>query len=62
MPLTAGSQAVVGEARRAASADAVVSVDALHLAPDLAAAGREVLRILRPSHRLVLTQLATADP
>ena len=33
----------------------VVSVDALHLAPDLAAAGRKVLRILRPSHRLVLT-------
>jgi ubiquinone/menaquinone biosynthesis C-methylase UbiE len=39
----------------AASADAVVSIDALHLAPDLAAAGREVLRILRPRHRLVLT-------
>jgi ubiquinone/menaquinone biosynthesis C-methylase UbiE len=39
----------------AASADAVVSIDALHLARDLAAAGREVLRILRPSHRLVLT-------
>jgi SAM-dependent methyltransferase len=27
----------------------------LHMAPDLAAAGREVLRILRPGHRLVLT-------
>ena len=39
----------------AATADAVVSVDALHLAPDLAAAGREVRRILRPGHRLVLT-------
>jgi ubiquinone/menaquinone biosynthesis C-methylase UbiE len=39
----------------AASADAVVSVDALHLAADLAAAGREVLRILRPGHRLVAT-------
>jgi SAM-dependent methyltransferase len=39
----------------AAGADAVVSVDALHMAADLAAAGREVLRILRPGHRLVLT-------
>jgi ubiquinone/menaquinone biosynthesis C-methylase UbiE len=39
----------------AATADAVVSIDALHLAADLAAAGREVLRILRPGHRLVLT-------
>jgi ubiquinone/menaquinone biosynthesis C-methylase UbiE len=38
-----------------ATADAVVSIDALHMAPDLAAAGREVLRILRPGHRLVLT-------
>jgi ubiquinone/menaquinone biosynthesis C-methylase UbiE len=38
-----------------ATADAVVSIDALHLAVDLAAAGREVLRILRPDHRLVLT-------
>jgi SAM-dependent methyltransferase len=57
-----GSQAVVGEARRAASADAVVSVDALHLAPDLAAAGREVLRILRPSHRLVLTSWQPRTP
>jgi SAM-dependent methyltransferase len=53
---------VVGEARRAASADAVVSVDALHLAPDLAAAGREVLRILRPSHRLVLTSWQPRTP
>jgi SAM-dependent methyltransferase len=39
----------------AATADAVVSIDALHMAPDLAAAGREILRILRPGHRLVLT-------
>jgi ubiquinone/menaquinone biosynthesis C-methylase UbiE len=38
-----------------ATADAVVSIDALHFAADLAAAGREVLRILRPGHRLVLT-------
>ena len=52
----------MGEARRAASADAVVSVDALHLAPDLAAAGREVLRILRPSHRLVLTSWQPRTP
>jgi ubiquinone/menaquinone biosynthesis C-methylase UbiE len=39
----------------AASADAVVSIDALHFAADLAAAGHEVVRILRPGHRLVLT-------
>jgi ubiquinone/menaquinone biosynthesis C-methylase UbiE len=39
----------------AAIADAVVSIDALHMAPDLAAAGREILRILRPGNRLVLT-------
>src|SRR4029453_12173635 len=58
----AGAQAGVGEARLTASADAVVSVDALHLAPDLAAAGREVLRILRPSHRLVLTTWQTPAP
>jgi SAM-dependent methyltransferase len=38
-----------------AIADAVVSIDALHMAPDLAVAGREVLRILRPGNRLVLT-------
>jgi ubiquinone/menaquinone biosynthesis C-methylase UbiE len=37
------------------TADAVVSIDALHFAADLAAAGREVLRVLRPDHRLVLT-------
>jgi ubiquinone/menaquinone biosynthesis C-methylase UbiE len=46
-----------------AVADAVVSIDALHFAADLPAAGREVLRILRPGHRLVLTgwQPRTAD-
>jgi SAM-dependent methyltransferase len=38
-----------------AVADAVVSIDALRFAADLPAAGREVLRILRPGHRLVLT-------
>jgi SAM-dependent methyltransferase len=38
-----------------AIADAVVSVDALHFAADLAVAAREVVRILRPGHRLVLT-------
>jgi ubiquinone/menaquinone biosynthesis C-methylase UbiE len=46
----------------AAVADAVVSIDALHLAADLAAAGREVLRILRPSHRLVLTSWQPRTP
>ena len=38
-----------------AIADAVVSIDALHFAGDPATAGREVLRILRPGRRLVLT-------
>jgi SAM-dependent methyltransferase len=38
-----------------AIADAVVSVDALHFAADLAAAAREVARVLRPANRLVLT-------
>lgn len=38
-----------------AIADAVVSIDALHLAADPPAAGREALRILRPGRRLVLT-------
>jgi SAM-dependent methyltransferase len=46
----------------AAIADAVISIDALHLAPDLAAAGREVLHILRPSHRLVLTSWQPRTP
>jgi ubiquinone/menaquinone biosynthesis C-methylase UbiE len=46
----------------AAVADAVVSIDALHLAADLAAAGREVLRILRPGHRLVLTSWQPRSP
>jgi ubiquinone/menaquinone biosynthesis C-methylase UbiE len=45
-----------------ATADAVVSIDALHLAVDLAAAGREVLRILRPGHRLVLTSWQPQTP
>jgi ubiquinone/menaquinone biosynthesis C-methylase UbiE len=38
-----------------ASADAVVSIDALHFAADVTAAGREALRILRGGRRLVLT-------
>jgi ubiquinone/menaquinone biosynthesis C-methylase UbiE len=45
-----------------AVADAVVSIDALHMAPDLAAAGREVLRVLRPGHRLVLTSWQPRTP
>ena len=39
----------------AAVADAVVCIDAMHFAVDLAAAAAEVLRILRPGGRLVLT-------
>jgi ubiquinone/menaquinone biosynthesis C-methylase UbiE len=38
-----------------ASADAVVSIDALHFAADPAVAAGEVLRILRPGRRLALT-------
>jgi ubiquinone/menaquinone biosynthesis C-methylase UbiE len=47
---------------RDAVADAVVSIDALHLAADLPAAGREILRILRPGHRLVLTSWQPRTP
>jgi SAM-dependent methyltransferase len=50
---------VVGDLSRtglpAATADAVVSVDALHFAADPAAAAAEVRRVLRPGGRLVLT-------
>jgi SAM-dependent methyltransferase len=50
---------VVGDLTRtglpAAVADAVVSVDAFHFAPDPAAAAAEARRILRPGRRLVLT-------
>jgi len=46
----------------ASSADAVVSIDALHLAADPAAAGREALRILRPGGRLVLTSWQPRTP
>jgi len=50
---------VVGDLARTGlpddSADAAVSVDAFHFAADPAAAAREVLRVLRPGRRLVLT-------
>jgi SAM-dependent methyltransferase len=39
----------------AATADAVVSIDAFHFAADPAAAAAEARRILRPGRRLVLT-------
>lgn len=45
-----------------ASADAIVSIDALHFATDLAAAVREALRILRPGRRLVLTNWQPRKP
>jgi SAM-dependent methyltransferase len=45
-----------------ATADGVVSIDALHFAGDLAAAGREALRILRPGGRLVLTSWQRRTP
>jgi SAM-dependent methyltransferase len=45
-----------------ATADGVVSIDALHFAGDLTAAGREALRILRPGRRLVLTSWQPRTP
>jgi ubiquinone/menaquinone biosynthesis C-methylase UbiE len=57
--LDAAARFVVGDLAATgladAVADAVVSVDALHFAADVPAAGREVLRVLRPGRRLVLT-------
>ena len=43
-------------------ADAVVSIDALHFAADPTAAAREVLRLLRPGGRLVLTNWQPRSP
>jgi ubiquinone/menaquinone biosynthesis C-methylase UbiE len=45
-----------------AVADAVVCVDAMHFATDLAAAAAEALRILRPGGRLVLTNWQPRSP
>jgi SAM-dependent methyltransferase len=48
-----------------ATADAVVSLDALHFAPDPHAAAAEVTRLLRPASRFVLTgwqPVTTDDP
>jgi SAM-dependent methyltransferase len=45
-----------------ASADAVVSIDALHFAADPTAAAREALRLLRPGGRLALTNWRPRDP
>jgi SAM-dependent methyltransferase len=44
-----------------ATADAVVSIDALHFAADPAAAAREALRLLRPGGRLALTNWQARD-
>jgi SAM-dependent methyltransferase len=67
--LEAGARFVVGDLAATgladAVADAVVSVDALHFAADALAAAREVLRVLRPGRRLVLTgwrPRAAGDP
>lgn len=46
----------------AASADAVVCIDALHFAVDPTAAGREALRLLRPGGRLALTNWQARNP
>jgi ubiquinone/menaquinone biosynthesis C-methylase UbiE len=45
-----------------ATADAVVSIDALHFAADPTAAAREALRLLRPSGRLALTSWQPQNP
>jgi ubiquinone/menaquinone biosynthesis C-methylase UbiE len=45
-----------------ATADAVVSIDALHFAADPTAAAREALRLLRPGGRLALTNWQPRDP
>jgi ubiquinone/menaquinone biosynthesis C-methylase UbiE len=44
------------------AADAVVSIDTLHFAVDPTAAAREVLRLLRPGGRLVLTNWQPRSP
>jgi SAM-dependent methyltransferase len=46
----------------AATADAVVSVDALHFAPDPRAAAAETVRLLRPGARLVITGWQPVTP
>jgi ubiquinone/menaquinone biosynthesis C-methylase UbiE len=46
----------------AATADAVVSIDALHFAADPTAAAREALRLLRPGGRLALTNWQPRNP
>jgi SAM-dependent methyltransferase len=51
-----------GTGLAAASADAVVCIDALHFARDVTAAAREVARILRPGRRLVLTNWQPQAP
>jgi ubiquinone/menaquinone biosynthesis C-methylase UbiE len=43
------------------SVDAVVGVDALHFAPDPLAAARELLRVVRPGGRIVVTLWSTAE-
>jgi ubiquinone/menaquinone biosynthesis C-methylase UbiE len=45
----------------AATADAVVSIDALHFAADPTAAAQEALRLLRPGGRLALTNWQPRD-
>jgi len=45
-----------------ASADAAVSIDALHFAADPAAAAAEVRRVLRPGRRLVMTNWQPKTP
>jgi SAM-dependent methyltransferase len=44
------------------TADAVVSIDALHFAPDLDRAAAEIVRLLRPGGRLVVTTWQPHQP
>lgn len=53
---------LAGTGLPAASADAVVCIDALHFAADLVAGAGEALRVLRPGGRLVLTNWQPRTP
>lgn len=45
-----------------ASADAILCIDAFHFASSISATAREVIRLLKPGGRLVITTWEAADP
>jgi SAM-dependent methyltransferase len=51
-----------GTGLASATADSVVCIDALHFADDVAVAASEVVRILRPGRRLVMTNWQPRTP